>query len=79
MLDARPSSYSCPACPAGTLNLSVEMSEHFIYACDGPVCGASLWVPTDDGNLTEATQRLRVVRQRLIDTIRKIKGSQKPN
>ena len=54
----------------------IELTEHGIYACDGAHCGASLWVPTDGGNLQETTRRLHLMRQKLTDTLQKLKGSQ---
>ena len=67
-----PSQFSCPACPAGALLLSVEMEDHTIYACNGPGCGASLWLPTDHGRVMTLTEQLRIARIALASKIRKM-------
>ena len=67
----RPDRFSCPACPAGALLLSVEMKENTIYGCDEVRCGASLWVPTAHGHLLMA-ERLRNARIKLLSKIRKM-------
>lgn len=69
--------FSCPACPRGLLLLAVGMEDHTVYTCDGEICGASLWVPTEHGHLMRRTERLRLARLKLAAKIRDLPGGDK--
>jgi hypothetical protein len=66
----RSAPFTCPACTAGAMALSVEMAEHTIFACSG--CKSSLWVPTATG-LRKSVARVK--RRAHFKRVRSVKAS----